>query len=158
MSTPVIEQIALALVDLINGITTANGYNQDLVAYRPKRINLQDDVNTDKNTFISQGEGRVLVDANEVAHWVEEFVIQVLVIDSDDATAAIDSRMNQIAADLQKQIKKSDNWKLNGYSAGIDIVRTERGIEVIDGTPQSYIELSIDVHTEYLSADPFSLG
>ena len=158
MSTPVVENIALALFDLIDAITVANGFNQDLSAHRPKRIFMDDDLNTDKNAFLLQGEGRVVVDASEVAHWVEGFVIQVLVIDSDDSTTAIDSRMNQISADIQKQLKRNDNWKLSGYSQGIDILKTERVIEIVNDSPQSFIEISIDVHTEFLSADPYNFG
>lgn len=158
MSTPVVENIALALVALIDGITIANGFNQTLNAIRPKRIHLESDLYIENNAFVLQGEGGVLIDASEVAHWVEEFIIQVIVLDSDDATTAIDTKMNQISADIQKQFKRNDNWKLNGYSKGIDIVKTERSIGVINETPQSYIDVTINVHMEYLTADPHSLG
>jgi len=100
MSTPIVEQIAVKLVALVNGITTANGYNYTLSAVRPKRIHLEGDINTDRAVIIEQENAGILQDTNTSIVWRQGFTLQALVIDSDEATDPIDTRLNKIRSDM----------------------------------------------------------
>jgi hypothetical protein len=153
MSTPIIEQIAVKLVALVNGVTVAAGFNQTLTAVRPKRIHLEGDLNADNTVIIEQEDGRVGVDANETTVWLQGFTLQALVIDSDDATAAIDTRLNQIAADIIKKLFTGDNSSLDGLADGILLKGTERFI----ADPQlAGIAVNIDVQFPFDTANPYS--
>lgn len=153
MSTPVIETIATNLVALINGITVANGFNQTLTAVRPKRIHLEGDLNADNAVIIEQEDGRVGIDANETTVWLQGFTLQALAIDSDDATEAIDTRLNKIAADIIKKLYTGSNSTLGGLADGIFLKGTERFI----ADPQmAGIAVNIDVQFPFDTANPYA--
>jgi hypothetical protein len=153
MSTPIIEQIAVKLAALINGITVANGFNQTLTAVRPRRIHLEGDLNTDNAVIIEQADGAASLDANETTIWQQAFAIQALVIDSDDATAALDTRLNQVAADIIKKLFTGDNSNFDGLADGIFLQGTERFI----ADPQlAGIAVNIIVQMPFDTADPYT--
>jgi len=153
MSTPIIEQIAVKLVALVNAITTGNGFNQTLTAVRPKRIHLEGDINTDNAVIIEQGDGTAAVDANETTIWHQGFTLQALVIDSDDATAALDTRLNQVAADIIKKLFTGSNSNFDGLADGIFLQGTERFI----ADPQlAGIAVNIIVQLPFDTANPYS--
>jgi len=153
MSTPVIEEIAVKLVALINQITVGNGFNQTLTAVRPKRIHLEGDINTDKTVIIEQMDGTAALDANETTVWHQGFAIQALVIDSDDATEALDTRLNQVAADIIKKLFTGSNSNFDGLADGIFLQGTERFI----ADPQlAGIAVNIIVQLPFDTADPYT--
>jgi hypothetical protein len=153
MSTPIVETIAEKIVGLINEITIANSFNQDLVAVRPKRIHLEGDINTDGTVIVEQEDAEVAEDANEIIIWRQPFTLQALVIDSDTATTAIDTRLNQVRSDIEKKLMTGDNWKLDGYAYGILLRSAERFI----ADPQlAGIAVNIDVLYQVSAADPYS--
>lgn len=153
MSTPIIETIAAKLVTLVNGITIAAGFNQTLTAVRPKRIHLEGDLNADNTVIIEQEDGRIGTDANETTVWLQGFTLQALAIDSDDATEAIDTRLNKIAADIIKKLFTDGNSNLDGLADGILLKNTEKFI----ADPQlAGIAVNIDVQFPFDTADPYS--
>ena len=155
MSTPIIETIALKLVDLINAITIANGFNQDLTAVRPKRIHLEGDLNKDNTVIIEQEDATVEQLSEDVTMWRQGFTLQALVIDSDAATAAIDTRLNQVAADILKKLFGGTNWQLESNACGIDL----RGTEKFIADPQmAGIAVNIDILYRVKTDDPYTIG
>ena len=109
MSTPVVEKIAVAIAADINAITTANGYNQDLVAVRPKKVDFEsawDDLTVliSQDTAVKDGEM-----TNNLQQWRQTFFATAIVIDSDTAETSIDTRLNQVAADIQKKLMVDDS-------------------------------------------------
>lgn len=153
MSTPIVETIAVKLVALIDAITTGNGFNQTLVAVRPKRIHLEGDLNADNTVIIEQEDGRVATDANETTVWLQGFTLQALAIDSDAATDPIDTRLNKIAADIIKKLFTGENSSLDGLADGILLKGTERFI----ADPQlAGIAVNIDVLFPFDTANPYS--
>jgi len=153
MSTPIVEQIAVAIAALIDGITVADGFNQTLTAVRPKRIHLEGDINTDGTVIVEQEDAELAVDANEFIQWRQGFTLQALVIDSDDATTAIDTRLNQVRSDIEKQLMQDDNWKLSGLADGMMLRSAERFI----ADPQvAGIAVNIDVLYRVATDDPYS--
>lgn len=105
MSTPVIENIAANILTTINTVKVANGDNQDLTAIRPRRNDFKDIVPRDLTVLIKQAnEEEAEQEAISTKEWLQPFVIMAIVVDSDDATASIDTRINQVRADIQKKL------------------------------------------------------
>ncbi len=108
MSIPVIETIAAEVLDRINEITVANGFNQTLVAVRPKRLLFFTDTWDDLTVIVAQGDESdraIGVGGYGVSDIGQMFDIMVVVIDSDTTDATIDTRINQVAADIIKKLK-----------------------------------------------------
>ena len=154
MSTPIVETIATKLEDLVNAITVANGFNQDLTAVRPKRLHLEGDINTDLTVIIEQEDAEVQEQtAVDKIMWRQGFTLQALVIDSDDATTALDTRLNQVRSDIEKKLMESSNWKLDGLAEDIWFRSTEKFI----ADPQvAGIAVNIDVIYMVDLDDPYT--
>ncbi len=115
MSTPIIEYITIDIETAINAITTANGFNQDLTAIRPKRNDFKDIIPKDLTVLIKQAdEEEAESEIINIKKWLQPFVIMAIVIDSDDATASIDTRINQVRADIQKKLM--EDYTRGGYA------------------------------------------
>jgi len=106
MSTPRIESIAENIRTTVASVTVAGGYNQTLSARRPKRNDFAVAAWDDLTVLIEQAGSQWLEDTRTVAtiDKRQTFVLWAFVIDSDAATAAIDTRLNQVAADLEKAL------------------------------------------------------
>jgi len=154
MSTPIIEQIAVAIKDAVNAITVANGFNQTLTAVRPKRLHLEGDINTDLSVIIQQEEEPELVGfTNSTITWRQGFALQAIVLDSDDATASIDTRLNQVRSDIEKQMLSTTYRKLGGLAEG---VLARSATKFMASPDAAGISVNVDViyTTEY--ADPYT--
>jgi len=104
MTTPIIESIAENIKDAINLITTGNGFNQTLVAQRPKRSDFLNTAWDDLTVLVNQVDAEKPEGAIFATTWRQYFNITAIVIDSDDATASIDTRLNQVSADIEKKL------------------------------------------------------
>ncbi len=152
MSTPLIERIAVKLEEAINAITKAKGFNYDLTAVRPKRIHLEGDINTDRTVIIEQESAVKEQQTGETITWRQAFTLQALVIDSDTETEALDTRLNKIRADIEKQLTSSTYQDCDGLADGILLKDPEKFI--ID--PQlSGIAVNIDVEYTTDYDDPY---
>jgi hypothetical protein len=153
MATPIVELIAVELVALINGVTIAAGFNQDLTAVRPKRLHLEGDLNNDNTVIVEQEDAAVEAASEDETMLRQGFTLQALVIDSDTATAPLDQRLNKVAADIIKKLFWAANWTLGGYADGIVL----RGTEKFIADPQvAGIAINIDVLFRIVSDDPYS--
>ena len=152
MSTPIVETIAGKLVDLVNAITTANGFNQDLTAVRPKRLHLETDINKDLTVIIEQEDADIEADSTTHIIWRQGFTLQALVIDSDDETDPIDTRLNMVRSDIEKKLMESDNWKLDGLGR----VMLKSAEKFIADPQVAGIAINIDVLYVVDSADPYN--
>ena len=154
MSVPLIETIAVEIAARINEITTANGFNQTLVAVRPKRNDFSDIPPVDGKVLIWQGDetppGEEAIGTEE---WLQEFLLIAIVIDSDAAATSIDTRLNQVRADIQKKL-------MADHTRGGNAVDTSfRGSwKFDDGEGFSGITVNCVVHyrTQYLN--PYTKG
>jgi len=105
MSVPVVETIAVEIAARINEITTVNGFNQNLVAVRPKRNDFSEEPPANGKVLIWQGgESHPEGEAIGCDEWLQDFELIAIVKDSDAATSAIDTRLNQVRADIQKKL------------------------------------------------------
>lgn len=153
MATPIVETIAVNLAALIDGITEEAGYNFTLTTIRPKRIHLEGDVNTDRAVIVEAGDVEVVEQADTKLLWRQEFFLQAIIYDSDDATEAIDTRLNKVRSDIEKKLMTADNYKLGGYADGLMI----KGAEKFIAEPRiSGISVNVDVLYAVDIDDPYS--
>jgi hypothetical protein len=153
MSNPIVEQIAVKLEEAINAITEANGFNYDLTAVRPKRIHLEGDLNTDRTVIIEQESAALHQRTGQTISWLQAFTLQALVIDSDTTTEAIDTRLNKIRADIEKQLTSSSYQTCGGLAEGILLKAPEKFI----AEPRlSGIAVNIDVLYTTDCDDPYT--
>lgn len=120
MSTPVIESIAVNITAAINAITTGNGFNQTLVAVRPRRNDFSDVSPKDGVVLVVQAdEEQVDEQAYNSKEWLQPFVIMAIVLDSDDASASIDTRINQVDCDIKKKLREDPQRNSNAINTTI---------------------------------------
>ncbi len=155
MATPIVESIALKLVEYINAITIAAGFNQNLTAARPKRIHLESDLNDDNTVIVEQENAELLDQTETTITWRQGFTLQALVIDSDSATDALDTRLNKVRSDIEKKLCEEANRRLGGIAEGVLFRSTEK---FISDPKVAGIAVNIDViyTTDY--DDPYSQG
>jgi hypothetical protein len=155
MATPIAEDIAVALAALIDGITVANGFNEDLTSKRPKRLDLRGDLYKDGLCIIEQEDATVEAASREATMLAQAYTLQVILLDSDDATATIDTRVNQVAADIIKQLFGSGNFTLGGLAAGMRL--RDPCIEKFIATAEaSGVAVNIDVLYTIASDNPYN--
>lgn len=116
MSTPVIESIAQYLVTVVDGITTAAGYNYTLTAVRPRCLTLDQDLAQDKNVIITQGDPvqPEIVQGN-IRQWEQPFYLAAIVY--EDASEAVDTKINKIRSDIEKAIGVANATHVAGKRA-----------------------------------------
>lgn len=152
MSTPRVEHIAVNIEAAINAITEGNGFNQDLVAIRPKRNDFSDVVPEDGKVLIWQADDELPEEqAYGAQHWVQPFVLMAIVLDSDEASTSIDTRLNQVRADIQKKLR-------------VDVTRGDYAFDTVllpcakfdDGQGFTGIAVNIAVHYRVKDDDPYT--
>ena len=152
MTTPRIEYIAVNIEAAVNAITTANGFNQDLVAVRPKRNDFSDIVPEDGKVLIWQAdEEQAGEQAISTQQWIQPFVLIAIVLDSEDAGTSIDTRLNQVRADIQKKMR--EDIKRGGYAFDTILLPCAK---FDDGEGFTGIAVEIAVHYRVNDDDPYS--
>lgn len=104
MTVPIIENIAVNIAAAVDAITTVNGFNQDLSALRPRRNDFSDVVPEDGKVLVVQDDEDQAEQPIGVQEWIQTFVLVAMVIDSDSASGSIDTRINQVRADIRKKM------------------------------------------------------
>lgn len=151
MATPITENIAENIKAAINLITTANGFNQNLSALRRRRLDFSDVMPEDLKVLIIQAEDeepeRKPVGANA---WLQVYFLEAFVIDSDTATASIETRMSNVRDDIRKKLTEDVT---RGDNAVDTILRAATPFD--DGEGFTGIELEIAVHYRTQWNDPY---
>ena len=153
MTTPRIESIAENIKTAVSAITIANSFNQDLVGIRPRRKDFEDTAWADGTVLISQRE-KVPSDEAVIgsATWWVQFALAAIVIDSDDAETSIDTRLNQVAADIEK--KMMEDVTRGGYA--IDTRPDGAGPFISDDGSISGVMVEISVLYRTKDEDPYT--
>jgi len=141
MSAPIVENIGQFIESAINDITVANGYNQDLVATRKKRFFLGGEVFNDLNTFILQGKSDNKFEAIEETGprlVRQEYLIWAVVLQSDKAENVIDTKLNQVRADIEKKL--CEDYTCGGAAKQLDIVSCEP-----TDTPECGVLITVEI-------------
>jgi len=152
MSTPVLEQIASNIETSVNEITEANGYSQDLTAVRPRRNDYKDVSPDDLTVLIFQGDEEIVETAPiGVAEYRQPFMLFALVIDSDSETASMDTRRNQVRADIIKKLMTDTS---RGGLAIDTLVEPSRMFDDEDGFAGIAVNFSVFYRTK--PDDPYT--
>lgn len=103
---PIVEQVAEFLETALGEITEDAGYEQTLSVNRPKRAHYEGDLTDDLSTMVYTSEPTeqrdLRVSGSRIVH--QEYEIVVFVIDSDDESDSIETRLSQVAADIAKKL------------------------------------------------------
>ena len=152
MSTPILEHIAVNVEATINAITEGDGFNQNLVAVRPKRNDFKDVVPEDGKVLIWQADDELPEEqAHNAQHWVQPFVLMAIVLDSDDAETSIDTRLNQVRADIQKKFRV--DFTRGGYAWDTELLPCAK---FDDGQGFTGIAVNVAVHYRVKDDDPYT--
>lgn len=152
MSTPIVEHIAANIKTAVDTITVSNGFNQDLVAVRPKRNDFSDILPEDGKVLIWQGDEERPEEAVISAEtWIQPFALMAIVLDSDDAETSIDTRLNQVRADIQKKLK--EDIRRGGYAFDTEFLPSAK---FDDGEGFSGIAVNIAVYYRVKEDDPYT--
>lgn len=105
MSNPVIEHIANNIKTTVDGITTANGYNQDLTGIRPKKNDFSD-VTPDNGVVLVWQEDDSPLDgaALSAVEFLQEFVLFCIVTPPKTSSDSLDTYLNQVKSDIRKAL------------------------------------------------------
>lgn len=110
-ANPIIEQIILDVVGTIDGITTDNGYQQDLNAVRPTRMDLDDEgPGTDGDVVVTFSDPDPADEHSAAGNpprqgWTVQLTLIAYVIPSDASTAPLDTLINRVRADIEKALQ-----------------------------------------------------
>jgi hypothetical protein len=156
VSTPRIEHIAVDIKSAVDAVTVANGFNQDLVAVRPRRNDFSD---------VTPENGKVLIwqsdedkpgpedQAYSTTEWMQPFLLIAFVLDSDSESASIDTRLNQVRADLQKKLR--EDVTRGGYAIDTELLPSRT---FDDGKGFSGIAVAFGVSYRVNEDDPYTAG
>ena len=151
MSVPVIELIAVDIEAAINAITVAAKFNQTLIAVRPKRSDFKDTAPLNGKVLIYQGGKEPFTESPGCSSWIQEFVLEAIVLDSDKTETSIDTRLNQVAADIEKKLRTDHTRDGNAIDTLL------RGAEPFnDGQGMSGIDVFIGVQYRVKENDPYT--
>lgn len=150
MTKPVIENIADNVLDTINGITIANGYNYNLSAVRKRRIDFEDEAWDDLSCLILQTKVNELDSGYSTKEWEQFFEVFVFAQDPDDSDISIDTKLNQIRSDIEKAIM-TDTTR-----GGFAIDTMIHGAVFDDDNGYSAVAVSFSVHYRVNELNPYT--
>lgn len=142
MSTPVLETIAQALADTVAQI-------ESLTVLRPKRAYFWDEVTADLTVVIQQDAPSKGEHTYYTQDWLQPFELLCLAQDSDQATASIDTRLNQLRADIEKKLLADDT--LGGLAVGL----TLEPPTYVSAGPLTALVMRVIVHYRTAYHDPY---
>lgn len=122
MTDPVSEKIAANINDAINEITTGEGFNYTLSCRRAKHFDFVNEPWKDLDVIVKQLERTATLNENMISRWGQSFVIAAILLQSDSASTPIDTKNNQVAADIEKKLMEDCTRGGNADDTGIDLV------------------------------------
>ncbi len=152
MSTPIKEDIAANMLTTLNGVTTGNSYNQTITGIRALRIDYAN-VSPDDLTFIlTQGEEEVVETGYGKKAWMQHYDVLCIVVDSDSSTTAVETRINQVEADIRKAVRVAPQ---RGVTGVLDTI-VNPSSPLPDGVDFTGVILDISVHYRHDEDDPYT--
>jgi len=152
MSIPIIEIIAADIEKAVNAITVANGYNQILTAVRVNVEDFDDAPAVDGRVLIVQLDEEIPekqpIQGRDV---LQTFALVAFVINSDKAAGSVDTRRNQVKADIIKKLL-------------IDPYRSTYAIDTIiheavffkDNQSYTGVTVPVEIHYRTKHDDPYT--
>jgi len=154
MSLPIVEQIAENIKASIAAITKVNGFNQNLKAVRPRKVDFDHEfAPVDCMVLIVQtDEVAVENPAHTTKEWVQTFVLEAFVGASDKERTSIDTRINMVRADIRKKLMADPQ---RGKLA-INTVMQSSLIFTDTGRNIACVDIEVDVHYRTVDGDPYT--
>jgi len=115
MSNPVVELITQDIVEKIDAIKVADGWNQDLNAVRPTRLGNDENLPIDNGLVIVHQEDPDDTDLDAdrgsqgLKAWAQPYLLECIVWQDDDATTPIDTLINRVRADIEKKLMEDES-------------------------------------------------
>lgn len=122
MSTPVLETIAAALETVINGITVGAGFNQTLLARRPRMVDLDQEPIEDGLVLIEQDNTPNETDnpPENICETDQMFWLHAHTLTDASSESSIDTRRNTMYADIKKAVMTaSKTGSLQNYTVSV---------------------------------------
>lgn len=152
MADPVVELIALDIAAKIAEVTIGNGFHQDLITVRDKRVAYRDQAPVENTVLLVQeDEDEWGEQPNTTKAWEQPFALQAIVLDSDSDSTAIDIKRNRVRADLQKKLMEDPTRDGNANDTVI-----MPSILFNDGEGFSGIQVNILVRYRTKIDDPYT--
>jgi len=152
MTTPRIESIADNLKTSIAEITEAKEFNQTLIAVRPSRSDIAKSNFDDLTALINQVEAAELKQGIGTKRWQQFFLIVVLLRDSDTDENPIDTRRNQVRADIEKKL--AEDLTRGGFANDTNFHESTQWDEDEGGLGGITLKISVDYATK--EDDPYT--
>jgi hypothetical protein len=143
MPTPIIEQIAAEIKTTLDGLATSGG---NLDAIRPSKVDLLSGWG-DLTCLVNQAEAARLDGATMTAAWMQSFLLVAIVIDSDKVDTSIDTRLNTVRADIEKQLM------VDLTRGGLAKNTTVEEATPFEGEPGEATGIAIKITVHYATAD-----
>ncbi len=168
MADPIVEQIAQELESRLRNVTTANGFNQNLIVTRPARYGV---IGVKDNLAIIRQSGPVpnadlsnngIIPGNPPAQeWVQVFTVTLLSRQSERDSTPAETYVNQMWADAKQAITRFDEtdqatWdSFGGLAREAEI--TDSGIGIWeDDVATAAIEINVTVKYRTSLHDPYT--
>ena len=159
MSEPIVEQIAANVASTVAAVTVANGYHQDLTASRPTSSEWRDGRPQANGTVIivqddaDENEEHSTAGNPGLKAWSQGFALVAYVIASEASTAAMDTAVNRVRADLEKALTID---RTRGNLAIDTIIRAAQHFAAGPGATGTAV--IVDVLYRTREDDPYTAG
>lgn len=150
MPNAIIETFAAALKTRLETITTGNGYNYTAAVIRrtaraPEPGHLQ--------VRITQGERERVEGAECHTAYVQPFTLALIVMPGDADTTALDTYVNNLAADVEKCLLSADTWWTS--ITGVANVEVEGPIPFDEDEGYDGCEFTVLCHYRHVRGNPY---
>lgn len=141
-TNPAVELIAENIKTTLNSVTAENGYEQDITAKRPKRIDYISTNPKDLDCLLVQTECEEIEGVTFRKTWRQKFDVLVFCYDSDSASNPIDTRLNRIVGDIKKSLA-SDPTR-GGYAFDTQIESAIPIVSPSGGQSGALLDVAVD--------------
>ncbi len=151
MTKPVIELIAENIETVINTVSIANNYNQNLTAKRPRRVDFLNDAWNNLDVIIQQADAEKIGEQPYgCEEWYQNFMIIAIVVGSDTDSFTIDTQKNQVLGDIEKALM------VDAGRGGLAIDSEVTGRNFIIDDEAGGAALTFRVHYRTKLGDPYT--
>ncbi len=146
---PVIELIALDLLETLCGVTVADGYSFDAI---PERYKLHGNSPRDLLCVLSQGVPVEDPNTNANKTWIQPFSIDIYIAQGEDSKTDIDQLVNLRRADIEKAVTQDP------YRSDLAFDTNVRAPELFEATNGSFAGVTVNIEVKYRTkeTDPFT--
>ncbi len=155
MADTIREKIVKNLKTTLEGITTANGYNNEVGSVQRWDKRGNETAQQNITIVIYPGPETKLPQPNPLFSCRLPLMLEVWVIQDEDDTLSTDERLNSILGDIEKALMV--DIKRGGNAEDTDINGNEQFL-TIEGQPNAGLTVDIEVKYRHKQTDPEQIG